>query len=158
MIIVEIAGHLGADPETRMTPSGQKVTNLRVATNIGRGDKEDTIWWKVTIWGSEMDNMIKHMKKGSALIAIGEMGRLDIYNDKEGRPQIGYQMTARMMKFSPFGRTDRPQGEHGQATQQVSHAYTGGHNGFGTHDHGSSAFGTGQQQAAYSAEDDAPPF
>lgn len=37
MIVVQIAGRLGKDPETRFTSSGQKVTNLTVATNVRKG-------------------------------------------------------------------------------------------------------------------------
>ena len=46
-----IAGHLGADPEVRFTSSGQKVTTLRVAARARKGAKDETIWWKVTVWG-----------------------------------------------------------------------------------------------------------
>ncbi|MBA3958531.1 MAG: single-stranded DNA-binding protein [Parachlamydiaceae bacterium] len=106
MIILEIAGHLGADPETRVIPSGNKVTVLRVATNIRQGDKDETIWWEASFWGTEYENMIKHLKKGSAVIVIGEMQKLQIYTDKAGNPQIGYRMTGRMLKFSPFGKSD----------------------------------------------------
>ena len=49
MIIVQIAGRLGRDPETRFTPSGLKVTNLTVATTVRKGGKEETVWWRVTM-------------------------------------------------------------------------------------------------------------
>lgn len=126
MIIIEIAGHLGADPETRVTPSGQKVTTLRVATNVRQGDRDETVWWQVSIWGSDFDNMIKHLKKGSAVIVIGEMGKLEIYTDKEGKQQISYRMTARILKFSPFGKPDRGQGQdQQQAGSHAAHAAAG---------------------------------
>ena len=65
-----IAGHLGADPEVRFTSSGQKVTTLRVATRVRRGgkDKDETIWWRVTVWGEQFDKMIPYFKKGSPII------------------------------------------------------------------------------------------
>jgi single-strand DNA-binding protein len=44
MNIIEVAGHLGADPVTRFTPSGQKVTTFNVATNSRKGGNEVTIW------------------------------------------------------------------------------------------------------------------
>ena len=40
MNIIEIMGNLGADAETRFTPSGQKVTNLRIASSVRRGGKD----------------------------------------------------------------------------------------------------------------------
>lgn len=109
MIIIEIAGHLGADPETRFTPSGQKVTNLRVATNIRKNGKDETVWWRVTMWGDRFDKLLPHLKKGSAVIIIGEMtNKPEIYTDREGKSQISLEMTAEIIRFSPFGRTDRP--------------------------------------------------
>ena len=65
---INIAGHLGADPEVRFTSSGQKVTTLRVATRVRRGakDKDETIWWRVTVWGEQFDKMVPYLKKGKS--------------------------------------------------------------------------------------------
>lgn len=117
MIIIEIAGHLGADPEVRYTPGGQKVTSIRVATNTRKSGKEETVWWRVTIWGDRFDKMMPYLKKGSAIIVIGEMSKPEIYTDKEGRPQVSLDITAEMIRFSPFGRTDRSGQEQGAASQ-----------------------------------------
>ncbi len=127
MIIIEIAGHLGTDPEVRFTPGGQKVTNLRVATNTRKSGKDETVWWRVTIWGERFDKMMPYLKKGSAIIVIGEMSKPEIYTDKEGRPQVSLDLTAEMIRFSPFGKTDKNGQEQGagQVQNQASPgAYT----------------------------------
>lgn len=103
MIIIQIAGHLGQDPEIRHTPTGQKVTTLRVATNIKRGTKEKTVWWKVTLWGDRFDKKVPYLKKGSAIFAMGEMGIPEIYTDKEGNPQTSFELIADTVLFNPFG-------------------------------------------------------
>lgn len=108
MNFVHIAGHLGADPEVRFTSSGQKVTTLRVAARARKGSNEDnTIWWRVTVWGEQFDKMISFLKKGSAIMVVGEMSKPEIFNDKEGKPQISMSMTAVHIMFSPFGKTDK---------------------------------------------------
>jgi single-strand DNA-binding protein len=131
MIIIQIAGHLGADPETRFTPSGQKVTSLRVATNIRRGGKEKTIWWKVTLWGDRFDRKLAYLKKGSAVFVIGEMGIPEIYNDREGNPQVSYEIIADHIGFNPFGSKDKPaqEGENSEIDDQggQSHVTIGAH-------------------------------
>lgn len=129
MNIVEIAGHLGADPETRVTPNGLKITTLRLATNSRRAGKDETIWWRVTVFGDRFDKMLMHLKKGSPLIVIGEMNKPEIWTDKEGRPQITLELVAEMIKFSPFGRPDRPQEgsaghSYGAASHQQGNAYS----------------------------------
>lgn len=114
MIIVQIAGHLGSDPEVRFTPSNQKVTSFRVATNIKRGsENEKTVWWRVTCWGDRFDKRLAYLRKGSAVIVIGEMGEPKIYTDKSGNQQISLEITAEIISFSPFGKGTRPSAEGG---------------------------------------------
>ena len=68
MNIIIIAGRLGKDPEIRFTSNGVKLTILRIATNNRTKTKEETIWWRATVWGENFDKMISYLKKGSALI------------------------------------------------------------------------------------------
>ena len=106
---VTVAGHLGADPEVRFTSSGKKVTTLRVAARVRKGsskDKDETIWWKVTIWEEDFDHIIPYFKKGSPIIVIGELNKPEIFTDREGRPQVSMNITAMNLQFSPFGRSD----------------------------------------------------
>ncbi len=118
MIVIQVAGRLGRDPESRFTASGQKVTSLSLATTIKRSGKEETVWWRITLWGDRFDKLLPHLKKGSALIVIGEMGRPpEIYTDKEGKQQVSLELTAEIVRFSPFGGgQERPaQQEHQQS-------------------------------------------
>jgi len=101
-----IAGHLGADPEVRFTSSGQKVTTLRVAAKARRSGKDETIWWRVTIWGEQFDKMIPYFKKGSSIIVMGELNKPEIFTDRDGKPQVSMSLTAYNLSFSPFGRPD----------------------------------------------------
>ena len=117
MNIIEIAGHLGADPEVRFTSSGMKVTNLRVAA---RGRRQDeTIWWRVTIWGDRFDKMVSYFKKGSSIICIGEMHKPEIFAGRDGNQNISLEMTAEIIKFSPFGKSENQPQQQGQFGQQA---------------------------------------
>lgn len=119
MNFLNIAGHLGSDPEVRFTSSGQKVTTLRVACRARKsGNEENTIWWKVTVWGDQFDKMISYLKKGSAVIVFGEMNKPEIYKDREGNAQISLSMTASNIMFSPFGKS----GSQQQEAPEKSHA------------------------------------
>ena len=119
MNIIQIMGNLGAEPETRFTASGQKVTSLRLASNSKKGGKEETSWWKVTIWGDRFDKMMPYLKKGSSLIVVGEMS-MNMYTDKEGRQQASLEVTAEFLRFSPFGKPDSSKQE-GQGQTQNSY-------------------------------------
>lgn len=92
---ITVAGHLGADPEVRFTSGGQKVTTLRVAARVRRGSKgDDTIWWRVTIWGEQFDKMIPYFKKGSPIIVFGELNKPEIFTNRDGQPQVSMNITA----------------------------------------------------------------
>jgi len=108
MNIVTIAGRLGADPDVRFTSNGKKVTTFRLASNTRKAGKEDTIWWRVTVWGEQFDKLISFLKKGSAIICVGELHKPEIFTDREGKPQISVEMTASSIMFSPFGKSDKP--------------------------------------------------
>ncbi|MBS0620388.1 MAG: single-stranded DNA-binding protein [Verrucomicrobia bacterium] len=147
-----IAGHLGADPEVRFTSSGKKVTTLRVAARARRSGKDETIWWKVTIWGEQFDNILPYFKKGSPIIVFGEMNKPEMFTDREGRQQVSMSMTALNIQFSPFGKPDQQHGSDGAAAApthapQSEMAYAG-------HDH--SAHGQGKGDVSFT--DDEIPF
>ncbi len=110
MNFIHIAGRLGADPEVRFTSSGQKVTSLRVASNSRKGGKEETIWWRVTLWGEQYDKIVPHLKKGGAVMVFGELSKPEIFTDREGKPQISMNITASNIQFSPFGNKSAEKG------------------------------------------------
>ncbi len=149
-----IAGHLGADPEVRFTSSGQKVTTLRVAAKVRRGAKEETIWWKVTVWGEQFDKMIPYFKKGSPIIVVGELNKPEIFTDREGRPQVSMSLTALNLMFSPFGRPDSQSAETKEHPAQEM-AFAGGGGGGGGAMGDQMAHGQGKGAAAFS-EDEIP--
>ncbi len=126
MFIVHLAGHLGKDPETRFTPSGQKVTTFTMAINHRKGKEEVTMWVRVTIWGDRFDKMLSYLKKGSGVIVTGRMNPPSSYTDKEGRTQVSVEVTAEMIEFSPFGRPDR----QGEGQYQQAGSSQGGHTAY----------------------------
>ena len=79
-----VAGHLGGDPETRFTPSGTKVTSFRIASNTRRGGKEETTWYKITVWGEQFDKMMPYVKKGSPIMVAGELSS-ELYQNRDGQ-------------------------------------------------------------------------
>lgn len=107
MIIVEIAGYLGSDAEERFTSTGKRVVSLRVATKVRQSGQDETVWWRVSIWGDRFDKMLPYLKKGAAVIILGEMNKPEVYTAKDGSQQISMQMTAEMLKFSPFGKSEK---------------------------------------------------
>jgi single-strand DNA-binding protein len=107
MNTIIIAGHLGADPETRFTPQGRKVTNFRLAVNVWQNGQEETIWYRVAAWGEGYDNLIAHMKKGSAVIVTGNFRKPTIWTDSSGKNHVQLEVDAHHLQFPRFGKSQQ---------------------------------------------------
>lgn len=111
-----IVGNLGNDPEMRYTPSGQAVTNLSIATNrrwtSGDGQQqEETIWFRVSVWGKQAEVCNQYLSKGRQVLIEGrltadkETGGPRIWTDQNGNPRASYEVTAFEVRFLG-GRAD----------------------------------------------------
>lgn len=155
MNILHLCGFLGADPEERHTPNGQKLWELRVATRAYKGGQEETIWWRLTVWGDQFDNIIRHFKKGKPIYAIAEMSKLGTYSDKSGQTQVSYEATVRSLHFLPMndrqGDQQQQQGAGGYNTQQQPQQTQ--HNSYGGGGYGAQQqnFGGGNPMEAVNA-------
>jgi single-strand DNA-binding protein len=71
----------------------------------------------VTIWGDQFDKLLSYLKKGSSIVVFGEVQKPDIYMDREGKPQISLEITAALLQFSPFGKSEKEGASSGQSAQ-----------------------------------------
>jgi len=104
MQLVQIAGFLGADPKERTTATGKRVVKLRVAVHTFKHNKDETVWWSVSLWGDRwgdrFDKIINYLKKGSPVIAIGDMGKPETYTTDDGCLRIELSLTANIIRPS----------------------------------------------------------
>ena len=107
---VIIVGNLGRDPEMRYTPNGSAVTSLNVATNRtytdGAGQKvKETIWFRVSVWGKQAENVNNYLKRGSMVLIEGELrpdketGNPRIFTRNDGTSGASYEVNARTVRF-----------------------------------------------------------
>ncbi|HEX7249679.1 MAG TPA: single-stranded DNA-binding protein [Burkholderiales bacterium] len=100
---VIIVGNLGADPETRYTPSGDAVTNIRVATTDKWKDKasgemkEQTEWHRISFWGRLAEVAGEYLKKGSQVYIEGSL-RTRKY-DKDGQTHYSTEIRGDVMQM-----------------------------------------------------------
>ena len=102
---VIIVGNLGADPETRYLPSGEAVTNIRVATTDKWKDKasgemkEATEWHRISFFGRLAEISGEYLKKGSQVYVEGSL-RTRKYQDKEtGKDRYSTEIRADRMQM-----------------------------------------------------------
>jgi single-strand DNA-binding protein len=138
---VMLIGNLGADPEVRYMPSGEAVTNVRLATSRRWKDKqtgeqrEATEWHRVVFFNIGNLKLAEiageYLKKGSKVYVEGRI-QTRKWQDKEGRDQytteiVGEQMqmldsktggTASFNDGSQSGYTDPQAGQYYQQPAQ----------------------------------------
>lgn len=95
---VMLLGNLGADPELRMTPNGQAVLKLRLATSESYMDRnrqrqERTEWHSVVIWGKRAEALSRILAKGSRIFIEGGL-RTSSYDDRDGNKRYRTEIVA----------------------------------------------------------------
>lgn len=98
---VILFGHLGADPELRMTNGGHAVLKLRLATSERRKQGDEWVdhaeWHNVTVWGRRAEGLAKFLRKGSALLVEGAL-RTSSYDDRDGNKRYRTEINATEVK------------------------------------------------------------
>ena len=87
----EVMGHLGKDPELRVTTTGKSVCRLSVATSNRTFDKKtkkwvdkDPDWHNVIVWGELAEKVAQEFSKGDPIMVRGK-SRTREYKNKEGQ-------------------------------------------------------------------------
>ena len=86
---VVLIGNLGADPETRFTPSGAQVTTANLATDDEWTDKSGerharTEWHRLVLWRRLAEIAGQYLKKGTRVYIEGRLQTRN-WDDPNGR-------------------------------------------------------------------------
>jgi single-strand DNA-binding protein len=156
---VMLIGNLGADPELRVTPGGQAVLKLRLATNESWLDKnnvrqERVEWHRVTVWGRRGEALAKFLRKSDKLFIEGRIQTSSYEKNGEKRYSTEIIATNVIMHTGGGGGDSARSGGSGgsrrpQSSQAPSDADEEGPQGGG---------GGGSSQESPSQHDDDIPF
>jgi single-strand DNA-binding protein len=101
---VILIGNLGQDPETRTTPGGTTVTNIRIATSESWRDKasgemkEQTEWHGIVLWNRLGEIAAEYLKKGSKVYIEGRL-QTRKWQDKQGNDRYTTEIVASEMQM-----------------------------------------------------------
>jgi single-strand DNA-binding protein len=101
---VILIGNLGRDPETRYSPDGAAITNIRVATTDTWKDKvtgerkEATEWHTVVFFGRLAEIAGEYLKKGRPVYIEGRL-RTRKWTDKDGNDRYSTEIVADNMQM-----------------------------------------------------------
>jgi single-strand DNA-binding protein len=101
---VIIVGNLGKDPETRYSPNGGAICNVRIATTRNWKDKatgekkEETEWHSVVFYDRLAEIAGEYLKKGRAVYVEGRL-KTRKWQDKEGQDRYTTEIIAQEMQL-----------------------------------------------------------
>jgi len=100
---VILIGNVGGDPEMRYTPSGKPVTSFRVATSrryttSGGETREETDWFRVSVWGKQAEVCNQFVTKGKQIYVEGRLHARS-WEGKDGQVRTSLEVTANQVLF-----------------------------------------------------------
>jgi len=109
--VFSFTGTVGRDAEVRYLPSGQAVLNVRVANNIGFGDKQQTLWITVVLWGKRAEGQLQnYLKKGQQVFVSGELTQRE-YQANDGSTKTSLEVNANILDLVGGRNAESRQGE-----------------------------------------------
>jgi len=107
---VILVGNLGRDPEMRYTDKGQAVTSFSVASNRRYTDSagqtvDETIWFRISVWGKQAEVCKQYLSKGrqvlveGRLVADKETGGPRVFTRNDGTTGASFEVSAETVRF-----------------------------------------------------------
>lgn len=97
--VFSFTGACGRDAEVRYLPNGSAVLNVTVANNVGYGDKQQTLWMRVAVFGKRAEGNLKdYLKKGQQVFVSGELS-LNEYKANDGTMKTSLELTANIIEL-----------------------------------------------------------
>lgn len=101
---VMLIGHLGTDPELKVTTSGQSRVNFTVATNENFKDsagnlQERTEWHRIVVWGKLAEICNQYLKKGRQVYVEGRLQTRSWDDTKSGEKKYATEIVCTDMQM-----------------------------------------------------------
>jgi len=78
-------GRVGKEIELRHTKNnGTPVCDVSVAMNVGFGERQTTVWTRLTVWGKQAEFLAEYVSKGDLLAWTGAQYRVEGFQGSDG--------------------------------------------------------------------------
>ena len=120
--VFSFTGTIGRDAEVRYAPSGMAILNITVANNIGFGDKQQTLWIRVALFGKRAEGSLKdYLKKGQQVFVSGELSQNE-YRANDGTTKTSLELNANIIDLVGK-RTEQAPQQQPQQQQPAQQEY-----------------------------------
>lgn len=116
--VFSFTGACGRDAEVRYSAAGLAILSVTVANNVGFGDKQQTLWIRVTLFGKRAESSLKdYLLKGQQVFVSGEL-TLNEYKANDGTMKTSLELNANIIDLIGK-RNDNAQGATAPATNRA---------------------------------------
>ena len=116
--VFSFTGTVGRDAEVRYSPSGVAILNVTVANNIGYGDKQQTLWIRVALFGKRAEGQLKdYLLKGQQVFVSGELTQSE-YKANDGTTKTSLELNANIIDL--IGKKDGATQQRPAPARQVA--------------------------------------
>ena len=92
--VFSFTGTVDRDAEVRYAPSGLAVLNVTVANNVDFGDKQQTLWIRVALFGKRAEGQLQnYLKKGQQVFVSGELTQSE-YRASDSATETSLELNA----------------------------------------------------------------
>ena len=117
--VFSFTGTIGRDAEVRHTPNGVAILNVTVANNIGFGDKQQTLWVRVALFGKRAEGtLVDYLKKGQQVFVSGELTQNE-YKANDGTVKTSIELNDNIIDLVGSPKYSGSQSNSAPAQQQT---------------------------------------
>lgn len=119
MQLITITGYLSRDPELATAGDGE-VCRLNIPVKQGWGDREQTNWFRASVWGKRAKTVSEKCRKGTKVTVVGEL----VIGEYQGKPQYDIRVND-VDWVQPASAPERGNGGSGNASRSRAPADDG---------------------------------
>ena len=111
---------IGRDAEMKYTPQGTALLEMSCVYDVGFGDKKQSQWVKIAMFGQRAEKLVSHFTKGKQIVATMDDVKAEAWNDKATN-EAKSGLSAKLVEFefvSDGQQQARPQQQYQQPAPQ----------------------------------------
>ena len=107
---------IGKDAELKFTPSGTAILEINAVYDVGFGDKKESQWIRLAMFGQRAEKLQSHFTKGTQILVHADDIKARAYMSKSG--EAGCSLEGKLVDFQFAG------GGQQQAQQPIQQQQT----------------------------------
>jgi single-strand DNA-binding protein len=116
---VILVGHLGRDPEIRVSKAGMNICNFSLAVSEKSKDGDTTEWFKIIAFDKLADICGKYLTKGKQVYIEGKI-KTSEWTDKDGNKKQSWEVIANNLQMlGSSGQSENKQETKSKSTNTV---------------------------------------